>query len=103
MAEYSERTAKELHTAFTRRFAVLWRDVLYPQMQRATPVRSGQLKRAMKIGYADGKFVLYFDKAGFYWRFQRGLPEKYQQIYDGLIQGMVDTAFEQAKADVGLE
>ena len=94
---------EELEKAFARRFAVLWRDVLYPSFQRVTPARTGQLKRAMKIGYAGGKFFIRFDRAGFYWRFQQGLPQKYQQIYDRLLPAMVDTAFQQAKADVGLE
>ena len=96
-------TAKELERAFTRRFAVLWRDVLYPAMQNATPYKTGQLKRAMKIGYADGKFFVYFDKAGFYWYLQKQLPQRLQQIYDRLIPGMVDVALQQAKQDVGLE
>ena len=98
----SPETAKELERAFTKRFAVLWRDVLYPAMQQATPVRTGQLRRALKIGYADGRFFVFFDRAGFYWYLQRGLPQRYRQIYDRLIPGMVDVALQQAKADVGL-
>ena len=95
--------AQDLEQAFNRRFAVLWRDVLYPQLRAATPVRTGQLKAAMQIGCADGTFVVYMNPSGFYWRFIRGLPMKYRGIADRLIPLMVDVAFTQAKADVGLE
>ncbi len=95
--------AQDLEQAFTKRFAVLWRDILYPALKGATPMRTGQLRAAMQIGYADGKFVVYMNPSGFYWRFQKNLLQKYQAIYDRLIPLMVDTAFEQAKRDVGLE
>ena len=101
--EYSAQTATDLETAFTRRFAVLWRDVLYRQLRQATPYRTGQLQRVMRIGYRDGRFVVYMDPSGFYWRFQKSLPQRYQQIYNNLLPAMVNTALQQAKEDVGLE
>ena len=100
---YSAQTATDLETAFIRRFAVLWRDVLYPQLRQATPVRTGQLRRAMRMGYRDGRFIVYMDRSGFYWLFQKGLPQKYKKIYDQLLPAMVNTALQQAKADIGLE
>ena len=101
--EYSEKLGQDLKQAFTRRFAAIWRDVLAPQLRQATPVRSGQLQRAMQIGYRDGRFVVFMDRSGFYWRFQKGLPAKYKKIYDHLLPAMVNTALQQAKADVGLD
>ena len=98
---FSADLGERLIQAFLLRFWDLWRTVLLSQFKAVTPTRSGQMRRAMVARIVDGKFIIGFKPAGFYWIFQRGLEDKYLRIYNAELPGMIDMAYQQARQDVG--
>ena len=95
-------TGERLAEAFITRFWTLWSNVLLSKFKVVTPYATGQLRRSLKAGIQNDKFIIIFRPAGFYWRFQPGLADTYTRIFNANIEGMIELAHQQAMQDVGL-
>ena len=102
LMENPERLAQRAEDVFISELGALWVQYLLPTMRKATPYRTGQLRRAMTI-YRDGnRLILVVKNSGFYWLWQRGLPLRYKAIYESLLPRMVDIALLRTKEKIGL-
>ena len=103
--DIDDKTADVFLRAWDRAFYEVWQGVLLSKFKRATPTRTGRLRRNMVAGKAsDGSlhYIIAARPSGFYWRFVRGLPEKYQRIYNEQLPLMIQYAMQEARREAGL-
>ena len=97
-----EQLAARAESVFISELGALWVQYLLPAMRKATPYRSGQLRRALFIVRDGNRLILGVRNSGFYWHFQDGLPLRYKRIYETLLPQMVDAALIRTKEKIGL-
>ena len=102
LMENPERLEQKAEDIFIGELLELWRQYLLPTMRRATPRRTGQLRRSLQIVRDGNRLILAVKPQGFYWFMQRGLPLRYKAIYEKLIPQMVDVALIRTKEKIGL-
>ena len=101
--DFNEHTAEVFLKAFDKHFWEVWQSVLWAKFRKVTPVRTGQLRDSLVAGRSnDLRYIIAARDSGFYWRFVKGLPEKYQRIYNEELPKMVAYAMQEARRDVGL-
>lgn len=95
-------TAERFIQSFDRHFWSVWQSVLWAKFRKVTPYRTGQLRDALVAGRSNLHYIIAARPQGFYWRFQKGLPEKYQKIYNEQLPLMIQYAMQEARRDAGL-
>ena len=100
--ENPETLAQRAEDVFISELGELWRQYLLPTMRKATPRRTGQLRRALVVIRDGKKLILAVKPSGFYWHFQDGLPLRYKAIYEKLLPQMVDVALLRTREKIGL-
>ena len=76
--------------------------LILPRLKEATPVRTGQLRRARRFRRITNGGAFYWDRSGFYWRFQPGLEESHIKIIQDAIPDLVNWAVANARRGVGI-
>ena len=97
-----DRLAQQIESVFITELAELWRQYLLPAFRRITPYRTGGLRRSLHIVREGNKLTIAVKPQGFYWHMQRGLPERYQAIYNRLLPQMVDIAMQRTRQRLGI-
>ena len=102
----SEREAEALAHRFIEVYfaeiTALFNRVIVPKLQRATPVRTGNLRSAFRVWRTGDTLNIGFRPRGFYWIYQDGLNEKYQTITQRDIPLAAELAFQTTKKKLGL-
>ena len=102
LMENPERLAQRAEDIFISELAELWCQYLLPSFRKATPYRTGKLRRALQIVRDGNRLILIVRPQGFYWFMQRGLPLRYKAIYEKLLPQMVDAALIRTREKIGL-
>ena len=97
-----EQFGARAESIFLTELTKLWRQYLLPAMRKATPYRTGQLRRSLHIVRDKNKLIIAVRPSGFYWHLQRGLPAKYKAIADRLIPQMTEVALIRTREKIGL-
>lgn len=91
-----------LYEDWIRNFEAIWSTILLSQMKLATPYRTGRLRRALRAKRVrtsedppSDTFLITINKNGFYWKFQPGLADKYNRLFNANIEGMIAYASQQ--------
>ena len=103
---FSEREAEALAQQFIELYFAeitnLFNRVIVPKLQRATPVRTGNLRGAFRVWREGNMLNIGFHPRGYYWEFVDGLNEKYQTITQRDIPVMAELAFQRTREKMGL-
>ena len=103
---FSEQEAALLAHRFIELYfseiTALFNGVIVPQLRRATPYRTGNLRSAFRVWRTGDTLNIGFYPRGFYWIYQDGLNEKFQGIVQRSIPLAAELAFRRTREKMGL-
>ena len=70
---------------------------ILPRLKAIVPVRTGNLRDSRRFRTTQGGFQFYWDRTGFYWRFQDNLGAQSQRIVQDSLPGLFQWAVAQAR------
>ena len=76
---------------------------ILPKLKAIVPVRTGRLKAARVFDRTENGGAFGWDRKGFYWRFQPGLPEESVRIVEMLLPRVLEWATAQTTRELGLD
>ena len=93
---------EELKKAIVRWLQRGWSTFVLGRLQRATPARTGRMRRSLKFRKLKNGGRFYFTKNGFYWIFQDGLEDALVKIINDSLRDLVPWAVRSARKEVGI-
>ena len=94
--------AARAEDVFITELGALWGRFLLPAMRKATPYRTGKLRRSLVIIRDGNRLILAVKPQGFYWFMQPNLPLRYKAIYEKALPELVNVALLRTKQKIGL-
>ena len=98
----AEALAHRFIAVYFAEITALFNRVIVPKLQRATPIRTGNLRSAFRVWRHGSTLNIGFHPRGFYWEFIDGLNEKYQTITQRDIPLAAELAFRRTREKMGL-